>query len=224
MLNSTLTSSPWIATPDVVGPFKITDSNLMLVLACSGIINYFSNAGYLASEINKEIVSRINRQIPLQPTLDGVAQAVIDEIAFSPQPSKKGLPQKVDASTLIIHCFRNIFAISSSNDQFLARNSLEPLSIDVNQGGYSETQMRSYYISPCSSRHEAKSVCDSFSKSPSKSSTLPLDENGRIAPYVDFSFYYQAVDKLAADHMLDNHSDLKALLEFEKTSRDIINS
>ena len=106
---SSATSSPSIAIPEFSDVIELDESSYFLVLMSDGLYRSVMDAGLV--DRNLEIVRLITQQFTSQTTLNGVAQAVVDQVVrlhhdtFMTNPDRRKLCEKRDDITLLIRNF-----------------------------------------------------------------------------------------------------------------------
>lgn len=208
-LFSAATREPVIAEAEIMGPIALDDSCRFLLLMTQGLYGALEEATK-SEQANKEIAQIVVEQFGSQSTLAGVAQGVVDRIVrihhdhYMKDPSHLMCCQHEDI-TLLIRNFN--FQLSSpasasstlrSYHPSLNANTSDPFAMGLKFDSQIEVLPSSSINGTLTEIFTEASITSSDSSEQMKSnqsSSMFLDDDGRIAPYVDFSSFYQAVKK-----------------------------
>ncbi|VDP26196.1 unnamed protein product [Soboliphyme baturini] len=187
-------SEPVISDPAFSSGITIGKSFCFLLLMSSGVYLNLENATG-TMQVNEDIAYMVAREFCRQSTETSVAQAVLDEIgrihqnAFLNVEMRSPFCHKREDMTLLVRRFDGEFS-SSDSGGFLPRRCQT----------YSDVLQNVNTLTP--------STDLSFDSSNSEEYELPLNENGDLEPYVDFSDYYSTAST--------NTEQIKALEEAMK--------
>jgi len=204
---SSCRDDPVVAEPEIQGPIPITDDLKMLVIATKSLCDTVQS---ITSREPQEELSRLLLQhLASEPnsSLSSVAQSTVDHIVRMVQEQQSSntdsLIKREDMS-LLVRCFKSSHGTSSQRRLSSPKYNLE---------------------NPELRRREEKTLTQSSTARqprPTRSSTttessgvyiahgreLPVDEDGRIEPYVDFGPFYKLwnarFENGANDHELPN--------------------
>jgi len=204
---SSCRDDPVVAEPEIQGPIPITDDLKMLVIATKSLCDTVQS---ITSREPQEELSRLLLQhLASEPnsSLSSVAQSTVDHIVRMVQEQQTSntdsLIKREDMS-LLVRCFKSSHGTSSQRRLSSPKYNLE---------------------NPELRRREEKTLTQSSTARqprPTRSSTttessgvyvahgreLPVDEDGRIEPYVDFGPFYKLwnarFENGANDHEVPN--------------------
>ena len=233
-------SAPLIAFPEISDGFELSDSCAFLVLMSDGLHKALADSG-ITEHANIAVSRMIAQQFAVQSTLNGVAQAVVDQAVrihhdtfmTATDPARRQRCQRRDDITLIIRSFDyplpNATTIGSpgsvsggfgpvSVPPLPPPATMTPLSLIIptssevlaapqdsspfSRAFFSNTRSargRSNQSTLYSSNEDSMRSRDSgsFKRNSAKAPNhLPLDEQGRIEPYISFSEFFRAVEEL----------------------------
>ncbi|XP_070155301.1 TGF-beta-activated kinase 1 and MAP3K7-binding protein 1 isoform X2 [Polyergus mexicanus] len=192
-------AEPIIAEPEIHGSIELDDSCRFLLLMSRGLYKSLEEATG-TDQINKELALIAVEQFRVQSTLTGVAQAVVDKVVRihhdvnMSNTQNTMITSKRDDITLLVRNFNFplSYALKSPTSQSVRFNPVvqtAPISIPDNE----DLSSTSTGITD-----------DNFNTSTTETSTTSdmyppgariTDRNARIKPYVDFSEYYENVEK-----------------------------
>ena len=183
---------PVIAEPEVIGPILATEDLQLLVIATHSLVEAVSR--WSEQEPAQELASLLSHNLASEPnsSLSSVAQSTLDHVLRRTQELDNGdnLVKREDM-TLLVRCFKS----GQTNQAGGQRRMSSPKYCLENP----ELRQR---------RRDEKTLTQSSSARqprPTRSSTttessgvyiahgreLPVDEHGRIEPYVDFGPFYK---------------------------------
>ncbi|XP_067120574.1 TGF-beta-activated kinase 1 and MAP3K7-binding protein 1-like isoform X1 [Centruroides vittatus] len=204
---------PVIAEPEMCGGIQIDDSCRFLLLMSSGLYKSLKEATG-TKQANLDICKMVIEQFSMHTTITGVAQAVVDKIVrihhdmYLNSPESLTVCQKRDDITLIVRNFNQLLPSSATPSQTSSSmtSSVDELKTIKRMGGniitsrpdpepeiYSESNSASNTESLMSNQSEQENGQMLFQSL--RSHSLPLNERGRINPYVDFSNFYKAIEE-----------------------------
>lgn len=209
-------SEPVIADPEIHPAVKVDDSFRFLVLLSDGVFRALKEASE-NDHVDIQLAKMIIEEFKTQSTLNLVAQAVVDKVSrmhhdyymnMNMNTSNTTTPKltRRDDMTLLIRNFNtplksatnfNPNSNSGRNGQFPSTSSNE-CSTPTNLTFDSCPPPPKVLQSPFNT--EATTSTESSDMLTQSNHRLPLDENGRIAPYVSFSDYYK---HLASNSLTD---------------------
>ena len=185
---ATCRDDPVIAEPEIQGPIEITEDLELLVIATKSLCEAVES--FSEGPAQSELARLLRQHLAAEPynSLSTVAQSTVDHIVrmyTEREQSKATSVIKREDMTLLVRCFKNI----RTEDQ--QRRTSSP-----------QYQLDSQSLR----RREEKTLTRSSARPrPTRSSTttessgvyvahgreLPVDEDGRIEPYVDFGPFYK---------------------------------
>lgn len=186
-LLSSAVAEPVIPDPEIIGGIPTDDSFKFLIIMTAGVYRNLEDATN-ASEPNRDLASMVGTEFCLQATIDAVAQAVIDKIARLHHDAFRAGSmqcQRRDDMTLLVRNFGFSMASRSLTAYSNARR--------IDTGTDSGTQAT---ISSTNDSYANSYVTDKRNK-------LPLDADGRIQGYVDFSEFFTKIEMLKAKQGVD---------------------
>ncbi|XP_043275797.1 TGF-beta-activated kinase 1 and MAP3K7-binding protein 1-like [Venturia canescens] len=195
------TAEPIIAEPEIHGGIELDASCRFLLLMSRGLYKSLEEATG-TDQVNKELALMAVEQFRIQSTLTGVAQAVVDKIVRIHHDVNMSTPQNASTSgkrediTLLVRNFN--FPIPNSLKSPTAQSvRFNPV---VETAGSSSTMIDGEFSTLGTSTTEdnfdtSTNDTSTTSEMYPESSTRPVDRNARIKPYVNFSEYYENVEK-----------------------------
>ncbi|XP_051162943.1 TGF-beta-activated kinase 1 and MAP3K7-binding protein 1-like [Leptopilina boulardi] len=206
------TVEPIIAEPEIHGGIEIDDSCRFLMLMSRGLYKALEEATR-TEQVNKEIALMAVEQFRVQSTLTGVAQAVVDKIvrihhdinmSHSPSTSTSGKREDI---TLLVRNFN--FPLSNALKSPTAPSvRFDPI---VQTAPFLHTSDQQDAYSTESEMTDEN--YDAFTATTSTTSDVyppvanPMNRNSKIKPYVDFSEYYENVEKRRDEGTLPEEID-----------------
>ncbi|XP_022253680.1 TGF-beta-activated kinase 1 and MAP3K7-binding protein 1-like [Limulus polyphemus] len=206
---------PVIAEPQIQGGIEIDKSCQFLVLMSVGVYKSIEEATG-TSQVNEIISEMVLEQFHMQSTLVGVAQAVVDKVVrihhdrFVSGGEEARRCERRNDMTLLVRKFNQPFPNPLGSplrpvSPLMGLHSPSDISqfktgLSVNVNPTVETSVYSVYSEAASatvtySTHTETSSSESSSPFQSSKHSLPLDSDGRLLPYVDFSSYFQLVEE-----------------------------
>ncbi|XP_076366760.1 TGF-beta-activated kinase 1 and MAP3K7-binding protein 1-like isoform X2 [Tachypleus tridentatus] len=207
---------PVIAEPQIQGGIEIEISCQFLVLMSVGVYKSIEEATG-TSQVNEIIAEMVLEQFHVQSTLVGVAQAVVDKVVrihhdrFMSGGEEARRCERRNDMTLLVRKFNQPFPPNPLGSPLRPVSPLvglhSPSDISQFKAGLSinvnptlETSEYSVHPEAASatvtySTHTETSSSESSSPFQSSKHSLPLDSDGRLLPYVDFSSYFQLVEE-----------------------------
>ncbi|KAF7382415.1 TGF-beta-activated kinase 1 and MAP3K7-binding protein 1-like isoform X2 [Vespula maculifrons] len=193
-------AEPIIAEPEIHGGIELDDSCRFLLLMSRGLYKSLEEATG-TDQVNKELALMAVEQFRIQSTLTGVAQAVVDKIVrihhdVNMSNSQSTLTTgKRDDITLFVRNFNFPLphALKSPTGQAVRFNPIvqtAPISTLTDNDDCSNTSSVVMETNFDISTSETSTASDVTS-----SSARPTDRNARIKPYVNFSEYFENVEK-----------------------------
>ena len=190
-------SEPVIADPEIQKGVPVDESTRFLMLLSRGLYTAVAEATD-GKQANTQLAQMVADEFQTQTSLTGVAQAVIDKVSrmhhehFMADPSHN--VNHRDDMTLLVRNF-NFPLPNSATSPVNGKTPPFPNripSIDMSQS----TPTIVLTGSPLSTLTNtvASSTTESSDFVKDSVQQIPLDENGRVRPYVDFSDYYKNVD------------------------------
>lgn len=201
---------PVIATPEIHPGVTLDDSCHFLILFTDGLYKALSEATE-SDQVNIHLAKMIVEEFKTQSSLNMVAQAVVDKVSrihhdYFMKNSHSSKPTKREDMTLLIRNFN--FPLPNSTRSPQGGRSMGGHYAQNTRHGYHDSSNNSTPVNatledgPVAGLVVDRNVTtDSTSNTEPTTSTdsdllthsdhrLTLDENGRVAPYVDFSDYY----------------------------------
>jgi len=198
---------PVIAEAEITGPIPLDDSYKCLLLMTNGLHGSLEEVAD-SEQVNKEIIQIIVEQFGTQGTLTGVAQGAIDRVArihhdqYMQNPKHQPYCHRDDL-TLLLRNFN--FKLSPLSSSSTLRSYLSStFSVNGDSGLYStksDTISLADSNSPNETLTEASNTSSDSSELP-KSKKVVLDDECKVTPYVDFTCFYQAVQKAKEDKII----------------------
>lgn len=208
------TEEPVIAEPEMCGGITIDDNCRFLLLMSNGLYKSLKEATG-TQQANLDICKMVIEQFSMHSTITGVAQAVVDKIVrihhdvYLSGTEASMTCQKRDDITLIVRNFNQLLQCSATaHPSSNITNSIDELKITKRMGGniitsrpdpelfnssFNESNPTSNTESATSNQSEPENGQMLFQSL--RSHSLPLNEEGRISPYVDFSIFYKAIEE-----------------------------
>lgn len=169
---------PVIAEPEICGGIPVDDGYLFLMLMSEGLHRSLREAGF-EYNTNEELAQMALQEFGRQTTLDGVARGVVDRVV---RLHRETYTSGADASDVCRRRRDITLLIRNFNQPLLAatppRQRAKSLSASP-----SETLSGTF-----SSRSSAEEAPRTLFKAVRK--TVPVDQDGRIEPYVDFADFF----------------------------------
>ncbi|GBP67513.1 TGF-beta-activated kinase 1 and MAP3K7-binding protein 1 [Eumeta japonica] len=208
------TAEPVIPTPEIHGPIVLDDSCRFLVLVSSGVYKRIQEVKGSSEQANKQLSQIIVENFRKATNFETLCQSVLDEIEqeFMSYCMKNNLTPKSNTHmTLLIRNFN--FPLPNCPDrpetyQNVQRNdNVKQNAVRFNPivQSKSNTFLENSEIFTNSSREQILLTNDSYADTNVSTSSmssdiyptgrLPYDKNERIKGYVDFSCYYENVEK-----------------------------
>lgn len=202
------TSEPVIADAEAVGGIALNDSCRFLILTTASVCKALEDATG-STQVNRDLAALVLKEFGTQSTINGVAQAVVDEIsrrhydafvgdaAGGAAGDRSFICQKREDMTLMVRNFNQPLAPPSAS-------STPSFATLLSGGGRTMTPEISL-TRPSAAAEDTWTLGGTTSSSwsrddsPPQIYTLPLDENGRVAAYVDFNEFFDAVKKMETD-------------------------
>ncbi|CAL1673770.1 unnamed protein product [Lasius platythorax] len=192
-------AEPIIAEPEIHGSIELDDSCRFLLLMSRGLYKSLEEATG-TDQVNKELALIAVEQFRVQSTLTGVAQAVVDKVVRihhdvnMSNTQNTMITSKRDDITLLVRNFNFPLshALKSPTSQSVRFNPVvqtAPISIPDNED-LSSTGTGITDENFDTSTTETSTTSDMY-----PSGARITDRNARIKPYVDFSEYYENVEK-----------------------------
>ena len=213
-----------------------------MAIASEGLYRSLVDATGREHAINGDVASAIAQQFALQSTLNGVAQAVVDQVVrlhhdtfmTASVEARRRACQTRDDITLIVRSFGHPLPNAMSPTSGLS-SAVAPLSIVIPPAGASTPpdHDRAFFRAP---QYRAAAILDnsngdnslrsfenqSFESGPSVggasaaiTTRLQLDEQGRVRAYVDFADFFAALDELTDAQRDALDADTEPRPEFE---------
>lgn len=176
-------TEPVIADPEVFGKIQLDESCRFLLLMSSGVFTALQDATGV-QQVNPDIAALAAKEFGQQTTLNGVAQAVVDDLGRRHHDAfftDRGLLcQQRDDMTLIIRNFNYPLAQNTPSSSVFYSTNSQPNTFENTFGTLEKTSSTNW---------------GSDDESPPQQNTyqLRLDEDGRVEAYVDFSEFYEAL-------------------------------
>ncbi len=188
---SNATEEPVIADPELQGGIPLDSSCQFLILMSSGVYLSLEDATG-SDQVHRAISAIVASEFSQQTSLKAVAQSVLDRISrdhndsFLKMGQQSYLCKQREDMTLLIRNFNYPLpnAGMSTNELYLSPQQ----SLVDNMGTLDD--------STYDGETNASSTWSTESPPRRPQAELPLDENGKIAPYVDFTEFYEAIKKL----------------------------
>lgn len=199
-------SEPVVPDPEIHPAVKVDESFRFLVLLSDGLYQALREASE-SDHVDIQLAKMIVEEFKTQSTLNLVAQAVVDKVSRMHHDyymnMSNTLPKvtRRDDMTLLVRNFniplKNATTPSSSkvmNGYFFPSTTGHPNDCSTPINLTLETIPSPKIIgnsSPFPTNTEATTSTESSEVLTQSNHKLPLDENGRIAPYVAFTDYYK---------------------------------
>ncbi|CAG5076916.1 Similar to Tab1: TGF-beta-activated kinase 1 and MAP3K7-binding protein 1 (Mus musculus) [Cotesia congregata] len=187
------TSEPIIAEPEIHGGIDLDDSCRFLLLMSRGLYKSLEEATG-TDQVNKELALMVVEQFRIQSTLTGVAQAVVDKVvrihhdmnmSNSQNSSKSGKREDI---TLLVRNFNFPLpnALKNPSGQSVHFNPIVQTAVtSVQEGDFCTSNVSDFN----------PSTNDTTSTSETSSVNTRPDRNAKIQPYVDFSEFFENVER-----------------------------
>ncbi|KAI4479641.1 PREDICTED: TGF-beta-activated kinase 1 and MAP3K7-binding protein 1-like [Polistes canadensis] len=193
-------AEPIIAEPEIHGGIELDDSCRFLLLMSRGLYKSLEEATG-TDQVNKELALMAVEQFRVQSTLTGVAQAVVDKIVrihhdvnMSNSQSTLTTSKRNDITLLVRNFnFPLPHALKSPTGQAVRFNPIVqtvPMCTLTDNDDCSNTSSVAMESNFDISTSETSTASDLTS-----SSARPTDRNARIKSYVNFSEYFENVEK-----------------------------
>ncbi len=209
---------PVIAEPEIHAGVILDDSTRFLVLLSDGLYKALEEASD-SELVNIQLAQMIVEEFKVQSTLAGVAQAVTDKVSrmhydyfmansvLTSPP--RGYAPKRDDMTLLVRNFNFPLpnSMSSPTNHRFNQSPFYPISDLMNSNADTPTNRSLAQFAPSpivlinnpiswgddgtNGTNTATTSTESSDALTQSNHKLPLDEDGRIGPYVDFTDYYQ---------------------------------
>lgn len=204
-------AEPIVAEPEIHGSIELDDSCRFLMLMSRGLYKSLEEATG-TDQINKELALIAVEQFRVQSTLTGVAQAVVDKVVRihhdvnMSNTQNTMITSKRDDITLLVRNFNFPLshALKSPTSQSVRFNPVvqtAPISIPDNEDLSSISTGITDENFDDASTTETSTTSDIY-----PSGARITDPNARIKPYVDFSEYYENVEKRRKEGTLPEDS------------------
>ncbi|XP_011261594.1 TGF-beta-activated kinase 1 and MAP3K7-binding protein 1 [Camponotus floridanus] len=191
-------AEPIIAEPEIHGSIELDDSCRFLLLMSRGLYKSLEEATG-TDQVNKELALIAVEQFRVQSTLTGVAQAVVDKVVRihhdvnMSNTQNTMITSKRDDITLLVRNFNFPLshALKSPTGQSVRFNPVvqtAPISIPDEDLSSTSTGITDENFD--SSTTETSTTSDMYPPG-----ARITERNARIKPYVDFSEYYENVEK-----------------------------
>lgn len=216
------TAEPVIAEPEIQGGIVLDESCRFLLLMSDGLYKSLEEARG-SDQVNKEIAQMAVEQFREQSTLTGVAQAVVDkmvrihhDVYMSGSSTPNGHSRicgKRDDITLLVRNFNYPLpnAINSPTNPVVRFNPIVTTVPSASWNIYEESTENSVSNTITSNTYEEETNDKSGSETSSDIFSInqnPVDKNSRIKPYVDFTDFYNNVEKARQEGRLPSQFDL----------------
>ncbi|XP_015585361.1 TGF-beta-activated kinase 1 and MAP3K7-binding protein 1 [Cephus cinctus] len=193
------TAEPIIAEPEISGGIELDDSCRFLLLMSRGLYKSLEEATK-SDQVNKDLAQMAVQQFRVQSTLTGVAQAVVDKVVRIHHDSNMSNSQntlttgKRDDITLLVRNFNFPLphALKSPTIPSVRFNPVvqtAPITTLPDED-YSSTGTGASEDNVDTSTTETSTTSDIYPPD-----AKPLDRNAKIKPYVDFTEYFQNVER-----------------------------
>lgn len=193
-------AEPIIAEPEIHGSIELDESCRFLLLMSRGLYKSLEEATG-TEQVNKELALIAVEQFRVQSTLTGVAQAVVDKVVrihhdvnMSNTQNTMTTGKRDDITLLVRNCnFPLPHALKSPTSQSVRFNPVvqtAPISIPDKDEDLSSTSTSVVDDNVDTSTTETSTTSDLYPPG-----ARMADRNARIKPYVDFSEYYENVEK-----------------------------
>ncbi|XP_018336381.1 TGF-beta-activated kinase 1 and MAP3K7-binding protein 1-like [Agrilus planipennis] len=192
---SSASQEPVIAEADIIGGIPIDESCQFLLLMSAGLYKSIEEATR-TEQVNKYIAQLCVEQFREQATLTGVAQAVVDRAVRLHHDwymsNSNSVKTKREDITLVMRNFNFPMpnAINSPTNPSVSFNSVSPQNLTL-----TNTAVNSYNVSTRNTTAENTNDTSSSSDGRRTDTDDGLGPDQRIDAYVDFSIYYNNVEK-----------------------------
>ncbi|KYN03374.1 PREDICTED: TGF-beta-activated kinase 1 and MAP3K7-binding protein 1-like [Cyphomyrmex costatus] len=207
-------AEPIIAEPEIHGSIELDESCRFLLLMSRGLYKSLEEATG-TDQVNKELALIAVEQFRVQSTLTGVAQAVVDKVVRIHHDINMSNTQntmttgKRDDITLLVRNFNfplphALKSPTSRPDQSVRFNPMvqtAPINVPDNED-LSSTSTGVTDENADTSTTETSTTSDLYSPG-----ARVAERNARIKPYVDFSEYYENVEKRRKEGTLPEDID-----------------
>ncbi|KOC70998.1 TGF-beta-activated kinase 1 and MAP3K7-binding protein 1 [Habropoda laboriosa] len=191
------TAEPVIAEPEIHGGIQLDDSCKFILLMSRGLYKSLEEVTGV-DQVNIKLINFAVQEFQVQSTLTGVAQAVVDKVVRIHHDINMSNLQstvttgKRDDITLLVRNFNFPLphALKSPTNQSVRFNPIvesAPI-ITMSENDYSNTGITEENSDL--STTETSSTSDMYPPG-----ARPINRNTRIKPYVNFSEYYENVEK-----------------------------
>ncbi|EFN82775.1 TGF-beta-activated kinase 1 and MAP3K7-binding protein 1 [Harpegnathos saltator] len=193
-------AEPIIAEPEIHGSIELDESCRFLLLMSRGLYKSLEEAT-ATDQVNKEMALIAVEQFRVQSTLTGVAQAVVDKIVRIHHDVNMSNTQstlttgKRDDITLLVRNFNFPLphALKSPTSQSVRFNPVvqtAPVRTIPDNEDFSSTGITDDNFDTSTTETSTTTTSDMYPPG-----ARITDRNARIKPYVDFSEYYENVEK-----------------------------
>ena len=182
---------PVIAEPEIQGPIEITEDLELLVIATKSLCEAVESCCEDAASPQSHLVRLLRHHLAAEPysSLSTVAQSTVDHIVrmyTEKEQIKSTSLIKREDMTLLVRCFNNL----RSGQQQQRRTSSPKYPSD--NGSLRRREEKTLTRSSARPRPTRSSTTtESSGVYMAHGRELPVDEDGRIEPYVDFGPFYK---------------------------------
>ena len=208
-------SDPILSDPYVSEGIPLDESCQFLILMTDGLYTSLQDA-LGCNAVNAEIASMVASEFQVQATLNGVAQAVVDRVIrihhdiymTTSSDDRRSRCQIRDDLTLLVRNFHCPLAVSSPTGLYPVRKSSAPSAYSSQQSDKSE-KLSNNALSNNTSTNDSTDSAESLQHSVTGLMDIGID--GRIASYVSFDSYFEALDEMGEEQRSAFEASLKAV-------------
>lgn len=199
---------PVLVCPELHGPFVVKPEHLFMIIFTRPLAQCIEQiSASLDGDINTELCRITHEQFAENTTVSGVAQSVVDKVVrmhrdhFETEVDNERSWRREDL-TLLVRNFNAKLANSSKRGRTTSVN-LNNLDAPTTVTPQQQTQdlasqqkqpaQQPVLVDATRSSTTTESSADTFTKQTDRE--LSVDENGRIKPYVDFSYFHKEWQK-----------------------------
>ncbi len=185
-----------MAEPEIHGPIEIDPTFQFLLIFSRPVTDCLSQVVSFEGDATLELCRITLEQFAENNTVSGVAQSVIDKIVrmhreqfeMDASESASGCTKREDISLLV----RNFNArLATSRRKKTSDTKGEDLGLRRAQQSQQMIVQHPHHLEDTLTTKESTTTTESSEVYVKHVRELPLDENGRIQPYVDFSHFYK---------------------------------
>lgn len=188
---------PVLSCPDCLGPFQVLPDHLFMLIFTSSLVQCLEQ---ITNDVNIELCRITKEQFAENTTVSGVAQSVVDKIVRMHREHFE--TEKVDEDnidelrrediSLLVRNFNTKLSNAHKRRSGTNLNNLDattPLAAEVENNNV-ETPKPALPPTTSAATRSSTTTTSSASTFVKQTSSLSVDEDGKIKPYVDFSHFH----------------------------------